>query len=168
MRTSIDISLPELSKFVDKWRKPTVEVANVGVPPHLSLLYPWRKMPVKQSDLVSLGLILETFKPFRLCFNRLETFEVGIVYLALAEETQVRKIMRVLYEAFPDTKPYGGVVTDPVPHVTIAKTQPENLKSFATDISINLTLPIEVFVDKITVMKEDNEGNWSDMYVYSL
>jgi hypothetical protein len=39
--TAIGISLPELAELLDLWRMATVPVASNGIPPHITLLYPW-------------------------------------------------------------------------------------------------------------------------------
>ena len=49
--SAIDISVPELAELVDHWRMATVPVASQGVPPHITLRYPWRPAPLQPADL---------------------------------------------------------------------------------------------------------------------
>ncbi len=168
MRSSIDISLPMLIAQIDTWRKPTVEVANLGVPPHITLLYPWRNAPVSPNDLTELSQLLISFQPFELCFNRLETFQAGVIYLALEDESVPRAIMKKLFEGFPDTKPYDGIFIDPTPHVTVVKAKKDELEKLRLEITQALELPIKILVKEITVMEEDSEGYWKNRYVHKL
>ncbi len=47
MLTSIDLQFGELAQMLDPWRSDTVAVATLGVPPHITLLYPWRSAHLK-------------------------------------------------------------------------------------------------------------------------
>ncbi|MHC4816813.1 MAG: hypothetical protein ACYTF8_01960 [Planctomycetota bacterium] len=51
MESSVDIHLAELADLVSPWREATVEVAARGVPPHITLLYPWKPPPIETSDI---------------------------------------------------------------------------------------------------------------------
>jgi 2'-5' RNA ligase len=159
-KSSIDIHFDSLTKLIDRWRSKTVTVANLGVPPHITLLYPWRDAPLSDNDLEQLRKVLLNHQAFSLCFDRLETFEVGAVYLALKDGRGCKAIMVDLMKAFPDTPPYGGDFLDAVPHLTIAKCDPKNLEEIKAEIARALTLPLEFSVNEIAVMEEDAGGGW--------
>jgi hypothetical protein len=167
-KSSIDIHFDSLTKLIDRWRSKTVTVANLGVPPHITLLYPWRDAPLSDNDLEQLRKVLLNHQAFSLCFDRLETFEVGAIYLALQDGSAAKTIMVDLMNAFPDTPPYGGDFLDAVPHLTLAKCDPENLQVLKTEIARELRLPLEFSVNEIAVMEEDTEGHWFTRYVIPL
>jgi hypothetical protein len=167
-KSSIDIHFDSLTDLINKWRSSSVEVANLGVPPHITLLYPWRDAPLSDDDLEQLRTVLSKHQAFSLCFDRLETFEVGAIYLALQDGSSARAIMVDLMKAFPDTPPYGGAFLDPVPHLTIAKCDPENVQVLKAEIARALRLPLEFSVGEIAVMEEAAGGNWFTRCVISL
>lgn len=64
MQSSIDLHFPELAPLIDRWLKPTSEIANLGVPPHLTLLWPWQPAPVLAPDLTKLKAAIAQFNPY--------------------------------------------------------------------------------------------------------
>jgi 2'-5' RNA ligase len=167
-KSSIDIHFDSLGNLIDRWRISSVEVANLGVPPHITLLYPWRDVPLLNDDLEQLKTVLSKHQAFSLCFDRLETFEIGAVYLALQDGSSARAIMSDLMKAFPDTPPYGGDFLDAVPHLTIARCDPENVHVLKAEIARELTLPLEFLVNEIAVMEEEAEGHWFTRHIIAL
>jgi hypothetical protein len=68
-KSSIDIHFDSLTDLIDKWRSSSVEVTNLGVPPHITLLYPWRDAPLSDDDLEQLRTVLSNHQAFSLCFD---------------------------------------------------------------------------------------------------
>lgn len=159
----IVLSFTELSQLIDKWR-----IDYLGIPPHITLLYPWRDAPLSSNDLAQLELVLDDFEPFELCLNRVETFEAGIIYLALKDDRVPKAMMQALFTAFPDTPPYGGAFADAIPHLTVAKCQTENLIALKRDITEALSLPIELQVNEVVAMEYRGDNKWVTRHTVSL
>ena len=166
--SSIALRFEELTEPLDRWRGPTVEVAGLGVPPHITLLYPWRQAPLQASDIAELEQLLQSFDPFSLCFDRVETFESGVVFLALADERPTRALMKAIFNAFPDTPPYGGEFADPSPHLTVAKCRPEALDQLKDEVSDAFVLPRTFHIQEVVVMEEQTDGQWLNRHVLRL
>ncbi len=147
-------SFPELSAILDKWSS-----VDLGLPPHITLLYPWRQ-PFSSNDLVQLEQVLENFKAFDLVLDRVETFEAGVVYLALKNEEETREILKSLSSEFPDTPLYGGAFPDSIPHVTVTKCSPENLVSLASEVTKELNFPLQLCVNQVEVMEYQEDKQW--------
>lgn len=62
--SAIDVYVPELVGLLDRWRLPTIAVAAKEVPPHISLLYPWRPAPVGPSDITEAAAVVAGISPF--------------------------------------------------------------------------------------------------------
>jgi 2'-5' RNA ligase len=162
-RTTICVSLPELADLVDRWRVPTVRVARCGLPPHVTLLFPWRRAPVSPTDLAELRGMVADVPPFRLTLRRFGRFP-GHLLLDPEPTEVIRALIRRLIAAFPETPPYEGRIPDPVPHVTIAEAATEaELARLEEEISRELSrrFPLVFPVTELVVFEEDADGVWT-------
>jgi 2'-5' RNA ligase len=160
--TSIDIWLPSVAPLVDRWRLATVEVAARGIPPHITLLYPWRPAPLRASDILEATAALAGVKPFTVTLGRLGRFP-GVLFLWPEPDDQLRAIMRRLSLAFPDTPPYGGAILDPMPHLTVAKAASEaELDPLVAEVREHLGQhpPLSVTIREVVLGEEDADGRW--------
>ena len=78
--TSIEIQIPELTAVLAPWRDDTVPIATKGVPPHLSLLYPWRTPPLTAQDFAALHDAIADFRLFRSPSPVLDTFHLRFYF----------------------------------------------------------------------------------------
>ena len=160
--TSIDILVTELDDILSPWRHATASVASKSVPPHISLLYPWRSAPIDDADINALRAVVQDHRSLRLRFAGIGNFPNGTIYLGIEKAPGLTLLIRKIFKAFPDTPPYGGEFPDPMPHLTVANSSDENLDELIQEISAALAskLPIEIAVQEIVVMEEDETGNW--------
>lgn len=169
--TTIDIHVPELTAVLAPWRDVTIPIAAKGVPPHLSLLYPWRTPPLTAQDLAALHGAIADCGPFPITFTGLGRFSPTILFLQLADVTAIHALMRAIHTVFPDTPPYGGAFPDPTPHLTVAKaTSDAELDQLEQEVMIALAphLPLVVQVQQIVVMEENRNGDWHNIAIISL
>jgi hypothetical protein len=169
--TSIDIHVPELTAVLAPWRDVTIPVAAKGVPPHLSLLYPWRTPPLTAQDLAALHGAIAGFAPFPITFTRLGRFSPTILFLQLADDTAILTLIRAIHTVFPDTPPYGGAFPGSTLHLTVAKaTSDAELDQLEQEVMIALApnLPLVVQVQQIVVMEEDHNGDWHNIALIPL
>ena len=161
--SAIDIGLPELAELVDQWRMPTVPVASQGVPPHITLLYPWRPAPLQPGDIHDVATAVAGIAPFTLTFQQVGRFP-GALFLTPEPEGLVRRLSRQLVQAFPETPPYGGQFgSDPTPHLTIALAETEEeLNRLQADIIARLEplFPLLVSVHALSLEEEVANGMW--------
>jgi 2'-5' RNA ligase len=95
-----------------------VQTAIDGMPPHITLLHPWRPSPVSEEDLADATAVFNGVEPFDVTFARLARFP-NVIYLVPEPDQVLRNLMERTAAAFPDTPPYEGVFTDVVPHLTV-------------------------------------------------
>jgi 2'-5' RNA ligase len=161
--SAIDICVPELAELIDQWRLPTVAVASRGVPPHITLLYPWHPAPLSAEDVHQAAAAVAGTVPFMLTFRQFGRFP-GALYLAPEPEDVVRGLIRQLVHAFPQTPPYGGQFgSDPIPHLTIAQaTTAEELDRLQAEALARLEpiLPLSVPVQALSIEEEGSDGTW--------
>ncbi len=161
--SAIGISVPELADLIDHWRVPSVAAAALGVPPHITLLYPWRPAPLHISDLAEAASAVAGVAPFTLTFRRLGRFP-GVLFLHPEPGIILRDVMWRLAAAFPDTPLYGGQFADAVPHLTVAQAATEDaLAGIETEVTAHLAshVPIEVTVRELAVMEESEDRQWT-------
>lgn len=173
LETSIDLHVEDLDLLIAKWRLETVGVASKRVPPHITLLYPWRSAPLKCVDIDALQAVLEGECAFQIRFTGLRRFGDHTLYLEPEPNEVLLRIMRNLMTAFPETPPYGGEIemVDPVPHLTIAKANDhQNMERLEREVSDHLlnVLPIEVNAQRVVVMQERVDGDWENHTVLLL
>jgi 2'-5' RNA ligase len=161
--SSIDVCLPELAELLDRWRLPTVAVASRGVPPHITLLYPWRPAPLGPSDIAEAAAAVAGTAPLTVTFRRLGRFP-GVLFLRPEPDNTLRALVRRLMHAFPDTPPYGGRFADPIPHLTVAAAATEDeLDRLEAEIAAELasSLPLALTVRELALEEEGDDGVWS-------
>jgi 2'-5' RNA ligase len=161
--SSIDILVPEAGPIISAWYGLT-SAAMDGMPPHVTLLWPWRTSPLSEADIAAVQAAVSGIGPFRLSFRAFGRFP-GALYLAPEPEEPVRRLMQQLARRFPDTPPYRGEFSSPVPHMTVAKAATDDeldsieaaARSWLADRS-----PLRVEVREVCVNEEGigSEGRW--------
>ena len=81
------------------------QMATVGVPPHVTLLYPWRSGPVDDASLDALRTVVHQCVPFSLTLGRVASFPRGVVYATVEPDAPIRWMIDAIVELFPDTPP---------------------------------------------------------------
>lgn len=167
MPSAVDLPFPELTPLIDEWWVGTHEP---GVPPHITLLYPWVDV-VDAADLEKVRLVAADTPAFDVSFTTVEAFEAGAVYLRPEPDRPIRELIARLASAFPDTPLYGGAIADPIPHLTITRSEPgAATESARRRIAETLAphLPVTVSVTTLAVMQPDADGVWHTLHEVAL
>jgi 2'-5' RNA ligase len=141
------------------------QMAAVGVPPHVTLLYPWRSAPADSASIDALRTVVRQCVPFSLTLGRVASFPTGVVYATVEPEAPIRWLIGAIVEVFPDTPPYGGEFawTGPVPHCTLVRGQADQVESLrlAFAQTFSAILPITIPITSIAVEEESDTGMWA-------
>ncbi|MGH7910894.1 MAG: 2'-5' RNA ligase family protein [Candidatus Dormibacteraceae bacterium] len=123
METALILALPELAGVVDRWRVPSVGNARLGLPPHVTVLFPWVPSEPAEPDLRRLRHAIRGFEPFSLTFREVATFPgcPGFVWLRPEPADLVLRLCLAVSAEFGEFSPYAGRHPDPVPHLTVAE-----------------------------------------------
>ena len=162
MRESgVIITIPEVEPLVGTIRNAHDRVARLGVPAHITLLYPWYTPPIDDDALTRLRAAIERFEPYPLIFRGIGRFERAL-YLRPDDDGQTLDLMARICAAFPAHPPYGGQFTQQVPHLTVAEAD-GSLEPLITTFAPSLLagLPIKTSVSAVTVMESGDDGRWS-------
>ena len=90
----------------------------------------------------------------------MKRFPGTVLFLSPEPVERFKGMTRVFAEAFPDCPPYGGEFPDSHPHLTIGS-QLDVTTADALEQVIRPGLPLSTRVDVLTLLVEDDEGQWS-------
>jgi hypothetical protein len=118
-QTAVIIPVPEVEPVVEVWRERFDPVWAVGVPAHLTVVYPFVPAArLSAADREDLGRLVGAHPRFTIIFGRCGRFP-GVLYLVPEPDQPVRALTADLVARWPDAPPYGGVFAEVVPHLTI-------------------------------------------------
>lgn len=125
--TGLVIAVPEAEAAVGAARERYDSAAAEGVPPHLTVLYPFLAAErIDAQVLVALGGLFAGHAPFEVRFPRFGRFP-DLLWLAPEPDGPVRALTAAVAARWPEAPPYGGAFADPAPHLTVAHGQPEEV-----------------------------------------
>ena len=155
-------SFRKAEPLVESFRRQHDPSGALGVPAHVTVLYPFRSpqdlTPAVVRRLSALFLKLPSFTAF---FREPRQFP-GVLYLAPEPAEAFRRLTKSVIECFPETPPYGGQFTEITPHLTVAQAgDPQQLSDIAADFERKAQhhLPIEAKVTEVTLLDNEN-GHW--------
>lgn len=120
-QTALIIRIPEAEPVVGDWRNRLDHSARIGVPAHVSVLYPFLdESRVTPSTLAALAAILHPLHAFDLRFGRTARFP-GFLYLAPEPGDPLKRLTLAVAARWPEAPPYGGRYPEVVPHLTVAQ-----------------------------------------------
>jgi 2'-5' RNA ligase len=162
IESALVILIPEAEVLVESFRIQYDPSAALGVPAHVTVLYPFKPSRELNADVIrSLEELFSKFPGFSVSFGESRRFP-GVLYLSPVPDEIFRRLTEIVAKRFPETPPYGGQFTDIVPHLTVAQVgDSQRLEEIAADFERSTMgcLPIQVSVKEIALM--DNEsGYW--------
>jgi 2'-5' RNA ligase len=152
------LPVPEAEPCVQKHRFRHDSVALLGVPAHITTLYPFMA-PDEISDATAADVrqVLEHFPEFQFRLTRLEHFPEGATYLAPEPAKPFVDLTTAIAERFPAYPPYEGAHAELIPHLTVAQTPDAPADELA---EIERHLPIRCVAREVWLMVEDDEHLW--------
>ena len=135
--------------------------ANRGVPPHVTLLFPFAPAGALTRALrEDVARVATAHEPFAVIFRAVGTFP-SVVYLAPEPSSPFLRLTADLFSAFPAYPPYEGEIAMEalVPHLTMAEDAGDRAAALPREIAPSL--PIRAVVRSLAVIAEDDHGRWS-------
>ncbi len=129
-----------------------------GVPPHITVLHPFRS-PVDAETIDQIGLLCAEFPRFHASFQHLGRFPGQVLFLKPEPEELFRALTKRFVFAFPDCLPYKGTFSEPRPHVTVGQGLATTVAT-ALEERLLLVMPCQAAVRRLTLMIEDDRGIW--------
>lgn len=159
--SAVLVAVPEAEEAVGRFRARLDRSAAWGVPPHVTVLYPFvgpdRLAP---PVLDRLAAAIGTVPAFDMTLARLSWFGDDLLWLAPEPEHHFRALTAAVWREFPDHPPYGGIHPDPTPHLTVGHDAPVDVLRAAAD-AIRPLLPIQARVTTAQLMRgSPTAGGW--------
>jgi len=136
--------------------------ADLGIPLHVTLLYPF--VPPAELDvaLPRLRKVLACHERFTFELTELRTFPRA-VWVAPEPAEPFRALTEAIEASFPEHPHYGGAFDEVIPHLTLTDGVEEAvLESTLARLRprVEPLLPLRLAADAATVLAEEPDGRW--------
>jgi 2'-5' RNA ligase len=155
--SALVVLVPAAESLVRPFRDRYDPSAALGVPAHITLLYPFK--PPEQIDGAVITRLHEGFARFAPIIFSLASISrfPDVIYLAPDPAEPFRELTRAIWSWFPETPPYGGKWPDIVPHLSIASIADEHeLQRIAEELAraSRDVLPISAAANEVTLLEQ--------------
>ena len=162
-RTALVVPI-RLPARLARLRQHEVEVARLGVPPHVTILSPF--VAVEELDRrvsAVVGEIVARAPAFGVEFVRVRRwpssdYGPGVVWLAPEPADPFAALTRAIWAAYPDCPPYGREDDDLEAHLTIAIDDPSNFDTVEAEAS--RLVPFHRRATTVALLVENADGRW--------
>jgi 2'-5' RNA ligase superfamily len=156
--TGLVVVVPDATECVGPVRDAFDPYARIGVPPHVTVLYPFVP-PELISDAVvdEVADVVGRFASFDFELTNVAEFVGEAFYLAPDPAEPFAAITQALWDRFPDHPPYGGRIETVVPHLTVAGV-PFGATRGTVESLLGTDLPIAARARGVTIMIESEDG----------
>jgi hypothetical protein len=156
--TGLVVVVPEATEGVGPVRDAFDPYARIGVPPHVTVLYPFVHPERLSGGVVDdVADVVGRFASFDFELTHLAEFVGEAFYLVPDPAEPFAAITQALWDRFPDHPPYGGRFDTVVPHLTVAGV-PLGATRGTVESLLGTELPIAARARGVTIMIEDEDG----------
>lgn len=157
--TAVLIPVPEAEDVVREIRTALDPAAARGIPPHVTLLYPFVPPDRLTPDVLDLvASVIGAVAPFDAALTGPGWFGDEVLWLRPEPAHRFSELTTLLWKAFPEHPPYAGAFTASVPHLTVGRDLPADRLRVAAD-KVVPRLPIPFAVRHAVVMTGDPEDD---------
>ena len=155
--TALVVVVEAVEPAVGRWRARYDRSAGAGVPPHVTVLYPFLPLAeVTDGVLRHLGEIFAAEPAFRLTFTQVRRFAADVLWLAPEPAGPFRRLTHAVWRAWPHRPPYGGAHAEVTPHLTIAeRADGDVFDEIAADVDHALPCVTRVTHGQLLAMGDD-------------
>ena len=135
--------------------------AAAGVPPHITLMFPFVPPPdLTGPTMDTLETMIRGTRSFRFSLTRVNEFEQGVVYLQPEPAEPFVELTNEISRRF-GMLPFGGDFGDePVPHLTVAILGSAAARQQIVT-QLNSVVPIDIRAEEAWLMVGSNAGGWN-------
>jgi|EndMetStandDraft_8_1072994.scaffolds.fasta_scaffold228378_2 2'-5' RNA ligase len=171
IESALVVLVPEAEALVKPFRDRYDPSAALGVPAHITLLYPFRPPDeVGGAVLDELRRGFARFAPFRFALAQIRRFPAEVLYLAPEPDEPFRRLTLAIWDWYSETPPYGGKWPDIVPHLSVASLADEQQLDRIADEFAQASrgiLPIRATATDVALM-DNRSGRWQVRATFGL
>jgi 2'-5' RNA ligase len=157
--TAVVIEVPGAAPLVDGWRRQYTYDAPLGVPAHVTLLYPWVPAEELDADVEErLAAVVGAAEPFDFILRRVARFDEPLLCLRPEPHEPFTRLTEAIAAEWREHPPYEGVHETVIPHLTVAHADHEVLDGIAD--ALEPQLPVEARASKASLLEEGEDGFW--------
>lgn len=161
--SAVIVEVPEAEPLVGAWRLLHDSSAALGVPAHVTVLYPFVPPDrIGRDTHDALRELVTSIAPFSAELRAVAAFGDGVVYLAPEPAAAFRVLTAAVWARFPTHPPYEGRFDDVVPHLTVADAAGEPGRDLRREVDGALAgrLPLPFRVTALSLFVSSG-GRWS-------
>jgi 2'-5' RNA ligase len=160
-QTAVLVHVPEAEPVVGEWRLRHTHDAPLGIPPHVTLLFPFVPADGLGPKVEErLARLLGEADAFDVAFARTSRFP-DVLYLEPQPSEPFAGLTAAIAAEWPEHPPYEGVHDTVIPHLTVAEGNDEELfERIRADVEPKL--PLEARVTEAQLYVEDAAGHWHE------
>ena len=158
--TALIVAVPEASRVVDVWRDRTSRTKpSRGVPPHVTLLYPFVPADeLRDEDVAALRELFAAAAPFAVELREPRRFPRAL-YLAPEPPEPFVALTRAIETRF-HARHWGGRYETVIPHLTVAEGDDALLDGAEADVRDYLPLAFRVSEATLLEEVEPSSNRW--------
>lgn len=156
--TALVLEIPEAEAVVAVHRQRFDASAPLGVPAHVTVLYPFvAASAIDDRLLATLTALFARCPSFDYRFSDTAWFDSEVLWLAPDDAAPFTALTEAAAAAFPEHPPYGGAHDDVVPHLTVAHdVAVEQMR--AAEADIRPQLPVAGSATGVTLLRQAASG----------
>lgn len=167
-QSALIVRVPEAEPHVAHLRERFDPSARLGVPAHITLLFPFMSPElVTPSVRASVSKLASSVAAFSFKLGPIKRFP-GAVYLAAEPAAPLVALVQQLARLFPEFPPYGGQHAAIVPHLTVAQAGEAELRQAEAELSASICSPSIAASCSEFVLIENSSGLWRHMHTFAL
>ena len=147
--SALVVPVPEADPVVGPYRAALDTGAALGMPAHVTILYPFMPTSALDHDAVAeLRRLFASIDAFAISLTSIAWFDHAVVYVRPEPDAALRQITARVAERWPQWPPYEGSHADPTPHLTLADSGDLSTMRQAAQ-AVAESLPIHVDVSEV-------------------
>jgi hypothetical protein len=155
-RTALIVPVPEAEPAVSDLRLLHDPTAALGVPAHVTILFPFA--PPEEVDEQEVAEVVASRTGFAFELVELRRFGDDVTYLAPEPAGPFSALIDAATARWPEYPPYEGTIAEVIPHLTVG----------LGVLDVELALPIACVARELLLLEEAPDGRWSTRRRYEL
>lgn len=161
------VPVPAAEPLVHEHRLAHDPVAPLGVPAHITLLFPFVPPTALDADVErAVAAVVAGFPAFDFELRDVRRFEDGVVYLAPEPERPFTALTEAFTARWPEYQPYGGDFDTVIPHLTVAKINGAPVA--ALESVLRPGLPVATRATEVWLMEGKVDDGWERRAAFPL